>query len=364
MLIAMSSCLISPSLAASSTTARANAGRRRCAPLTTHPRPLVGSSHQPAVAASRKRWRRKVPAVDRDEPAPPDNAIATEYLNAATPTSRRPVGVESRHTRRRTRLAAMDSNGGFRVELLGPVEAWVDGRQVALGGQRPRALLAVLALIRGRVVSSERLIDELWGEDPPARARNSLQVHVSRLRKALTEAGGDADRLVGRSGGYVLELGPGARDVDRWEAALGRARQARAAGRVRGRADGDRGGARCVARSAVRGSERARAARWRARAARGGAPRRDDRGDRARPRAGPPRRAAGPARGAGDRASLQGAPGGAADAGAVSLRTTGRRAGGLPRRPRTVRGGARHRARPAAARAARGRPAPRRHARR
>jgi predicted ATPase/DNA-binding SARP family transcriptional activator len=126
----------------------------------------------------------------------------------------------------------MDSDGGFRVEVLGPVEAWVDGGQVALGGQRPRALLAVLALMRGRVVSSERLIDELWGEDPPARARDSLQMHVSRMRKALTQAGGDADRLVGRSGGYVLELDPGACDVDRWEAALGRARRARAAGRL------------------------------------------------------------------------------------------------------------------------------------
>jgi predicted ATPase/DNA-binding SARP family transcriptional activator len=129
-------------------------------------------------------------------------------------------------------LAALDSDGGFRVEVLGPVEAWVDGRRVALGGQRPRALLAVLALMRGRVVTSERLIDELWGEDPPARARDSLQMHVSRLRKALTEAGGDADRLVSHAGGYVLELGPGARDVDRWEAALGRARRARAAGQL------------------------------------------------------------------------------------------------------------------------------------
>jgi DNA-binding SARP family transcriptional activator len=126
----------------------------------------------------------------------------------------------------------MDTDGVFRVDVLGPVEAWVDGRRVALGGQRPRALLAVLALMRGRVVSSERLIDELWGEDPPARARESLQMHVSRLRKALTEAGGDADRLVSRAGGYVLELGPGGRDVDRWEAALGRARMARAAGRL------------------------------------------------------------------------------------------------------------------------------------
>jgi predicted ATPase/DNA-binding SARP family transcriptional activator len=126
----------------------------------------------------------------------------------------------------------MDSDGGLRVEVLGPVEAWVDGRRVALGGQRPRALLAMLALMRDRVVSVERLIDEVWGEDPPARARDSLQMHVSRVRKALAEAGGDAERLLTRPGGYVLELGPGARDVDRWEAALGRARQARAAGRL------------------------------------------------------------------------------------------------------------------------------------
>jgi predicted ATPase/DNA-binding SARP family transcriptional activator len=126
----------------------------------------------------------------------------------------------------------MDSATGFRVEVLGPVEAWVDCRRVALGGQRPRALLAVLALTRGRVLTSERLIDELWGEDPPARARDSLQMHVSRLRKALTQAGGDADRLASHAGGYVLELGPGVCDLDRWEAALARARRARAAGQL------------------------------------------------------------------------------------------------------------------------------------
>ena len=108
-------------------------------------------------------------------------------------------------------MASIDSDGGFRVEVLGPVEAWVDGRQVALGGQRPRALLAVLALMRGRVVSSERLIDELWGEDPPARARDSLQVHVSRLRKAFTDAGWD-----GRSKGASLPPGRrGGRQVQR-----------------------------------------------------------------------------------------------------------------------------------------------------
>src|SRR5215208_336488 len=131
----------------------------------------------------------------------------------------------------------MDSAGEFRVEVLGPVEAWVDGREVALGGQRPRALLAALALTRGRVVSSERLIDELWGEDPPARARDSLQVHVSRLRKALTEAGAGAGRLVSQSGGYVLVVRPGERDIDRWHEAIGRAHRAHTAGRLQAARD-------------------------------------------------------------------------------------------------------------------------------
>jgi predicted ATPase/DNA-binding SARP family transcriptional activator len=129
-------------------------------------------------------------------------------------------------------LVSVGSESGFRVAVLGPVEASVDGRRVALGGQRPRTLLAVLALMRGRVMSVDRLIDELWGEDPPARARDSLQVHVSRLRKTLSEAGDDAERLLTRAGGYVLDLRPDARDVDRWEAELNRARGARAAGRL------------------------------------------------------------------------------------------------------------------------------------
>ena len=125
-----------------------------------------------------------------------------------------------------------DSSGGLQIELLGPVEAWVDGNPVALGGRRPRALFALLALTGGRVVTNEQLIDELWGEDPPARARDSLQMHVSRLRKALTEAGSDASRLVSQAGGYRLDLQPGDRDVDHWQQKLGRARRAREAGEL------------------------------------------------------------------------------------------------------------------------------------
>jgi predicted ATPase/DNA-binding SARP family transcriptional activator len=123
-----------------------------------------------------------------------------------------------------------DSSGGLQIELLGPVEARVDGRAVALGGLRPRALFAVLALMGGRVVSTDRLIDELWGEDPPARARESLQMHISRLRKGLAEAGADGGRLVSQAGGYRLDVRPDERDVDCWQQALDRARQARADG--------------------------------------------------------------------------------------------------------------------------------------
>ena len=85
----------------------------------------------------------------------------------------------------------------------------------------------------GRVVTIDRLIDELWGEEPPARARDSLQMHVSRLRKGLAEAGADGGRLVSQAGGYLLEVRPGERDVDRWQQALDRARRARADGEPR-----------------------------------------------------------------------------------------------------------------------------------
>src|SRR3989440_4962613 len=127
-----------------------------------------------------------------------------------------------------------DSSNGFRIELLGPVEAWVDGRAVALGGQRPRTLFAVVAWMGGRVGATERLIDELWGEELPARARESVQVHVSRLRKGLVEAGAGEGRLGSQAGGYLLDLRRGGRDVDRWGEALGRAHRARADGEPRG----------------------------------------------------------------------------------------------------------------------------------
>jgi len=97
--------------------------------------------------------------------------------------------------------------------LLGPLEVVDDvGKAVPLGGRRPRAVLALLLLSPNRAVSTERLIDAVWGEDPPANARSTLQVHVHALRKAL-----GADRIVTRAPGYLARVEPGELDADRFE---------------------------------------------------------------------------------------------------------------------------------------------------
>src|SRR3954451_7395233 len=105
----------------------------------------------------------------------------------------------------------------FRV--LGPLEAVANGSSLALGGAKQRALLAVLLLHANEVVSSERLIDELWGEAPPATVSKSIHVYVSRLRKELGE-----ERLQTRTPGYVLRVEPGEFDLQRFEALLAEAR--------------------------------------------------------------------------------------------------------------------------------------------
>src|SRR5215207_2966874 len=105
--------------------------------------------------------------------------------------------------------------------ILGPLEVRADGRAVALGGAKPRALLAVLLLHANQPVSAERLALALWGEDAPAGAVKTVQVHVSRLRKAL----GDPRVLTTAAGGYRLRVRPGELDAERFErlAADGRA---------------------------------------------------------------------------------------------------------------------------------------------
>ena len=72
------------------------------------------------------------------------------------------------------------------LRLLGPLEALDgDGETLRLGGRKPRALLARLALESGRTVAVDQLVDDLWGEDVPESAVKMVHIHVSALRKAL-----------------------------------------------------------------------------------------------------------------------------------------------------------------------------------
>ena len=113
--------------------------------------------------------------------------------------------------------------------LLGPLEVADGGRVLALGGAKQRALLAVLLLRANEVVSTDRLIDELWGDEPPPTAAKVVQVYVSQLRKALAQAGREPV-IMTRPPGYVARVEPGELDVARFERELDRARRARSVG--------------------------------------------------------------------------------------------------------------------------------------
>jgi len=105
--------------------------------------------------------------------------------------------------------------------ILGPVEVADENGPVALGGPRQRALLGLLLLNAGAVVSTDRIIDQLWSEHPPKTATTSLQNFVSQLRRLL---GGEA--VVTKPPGYMLRLESEQLDAARFERLLAEARQA------------------------------------------------------------------------------------------------------------------------------------------
>ncbi|MEV4109092.1 BTAD domain-containing putative transcriptional regulator [Nonomuraea sp. NPDC049695] len=110
----------------------------------------------------------------------------------------------------------------MRVGLLGPFEVHNrDGAVVEVPGIRLRALLAALALEPGRIVTRARLVDWIWGEQPPADEVNALQALVSRLRRVLPDGVIEA-----HSGGYRLAVAPDAVDAYRFEHLVGQARAA------------------------------------------------------------------------------------------------------------------------------------------
>src|SRR4051794_27491795 len=110
------------------------------------------------------------------------------------------------------------------VRLLGPLEARLENGPIELGPRKQRAVLAMLALEVGRMVSVDRLVEGLWGETPPSSAPKMVQLYVSRLRQILD---GDAARLVTRGRGYELQLPEDAVDAARFERLFGaRSREA------------------------------------------------------------------------------------------------------------------------------------------
>jgi DNA-binding SARP family transcriptional activator/class 3 adenylate cyclase len=126
--------------------------------------------------------------------------------------------VEGRFPPPRALERASKSAVGVRrldVRMLGPLEVHA-GERLAYAGEKGGALLALLLLNANRVVSIEQLIDELWGDEPPASGAKAVQVRVSQLRKTFVDAG-IGELIVTRPSGYVIELAPDQLDLHRFE---------------------------------------------------------------------------------------------------------------------------------------------------
>jgi DNA-binding SARP family transcriptional activator len=112
--------------------------------------------------------------------------------------------------------------------ILGPLEVEADAHVLPIGSRQRRALLTVLLLDANRVVSRDRLMEALWGDEPPERATNALQVYVSQLRKAL-----GADVIITQPRGYLVHVADGALDLDRFESLVAESRQSEPAAAAR-----------------------------------------------------------------------------------------------------------------------------------
>jgi len=98
----------------------------------------------------------------------------------------------------------------MKFRVLGPLDVRLAGETLALGGGKQRAVLAVLLLRAEEVVSVQRLIDEVWGDEPPPSAAHTLESYISRLRQLFREHG---PRVIRKGAGYALELGDATLDA-------------------------------------------------------------------------------------------------------------------------------------------------------
>ena len=118
-------------------------------------------------------------------------------------------------------MVASAREQSLEFRILGPLEVVAGGRARALGGSRQRTLLALLLTRANEAVSRDRLIDELWGAEPPRTAANALHYHVSQLRKALAPS----DAIVTQEPGYLIRVAPNELDLLRFEQLVDEARR-------------------------------------------------------------------------------------------------------------------------------------------
>jgi len=122
----------------------------------------------------------------------------------------------------------IEPSGAALFRILGPVEVWTGQDWAEISAGKQRSVLATLLLRPGEVVSTDALIDQVWPDQPPARAANLVSVYVHHLRRLIGDAGGRV--LVTRAPGYQVVPAPGELDADRFAALVGEGRQALASG--------------------------------------------------------------------------------------------------------------------------------------
>src|SRR3954452_11457230 len=184
--------------------------------MSVRPSPSAWSRRWSPARSSSRALARRLPSSRRP---------MSRRWSSGSP-ARRPSGHGSRCSRPRSRPCARvswaSSCAHVDFGILGPLQALEGEGEVALGGGKQRALLALLLLHANETLSADRVIDELWGERPPATAGKALQVHISNLRKAL---GGGDGIVFTRDRGYELRLEPDQLDARRFERLVAEGRE-------------------------------------------------------------------------------------------------------------------------------------------
>jgi DNA-binding SARP family transcriptional activator len=125
-----------------------------------------------------------------------------------------------------------------RFQVLGPVTMWREGRELDLGPKKQRALLGLLLLNVGSTVRVPTIVETIWGERPPRNANNTVQVHISRIRRILRTPGAETygntptEPLETVASGYRLCLEPASVDIHLFRILLARAQSSRSEGRL------------------------------------------------------------------------------------------------------------------------------------